>query len=67
MFTLHAAGIVVLTQVPAASEIAGIALVVGGVALHRAPSGRELDGDDVAVSHDVVAALEPQRPSVART
>jgi inner membrane transporter RhtA len=30
-------GIVVLTQVPSAGEAAGVALVVGGVAMHRAP------------------------------
>jgi inner membrane transporter RhtA len=30
-------GIVVLTQVPSPSEVAGVALVVAGVALHRAP------------------------------
>jgi len=31
-------GIVVLTQVPSAAEAAGVALVVAGVALHRAPA-----------------------------
>jgi inner membrane transporter RhtA len=31
-------GIVVLTQLPSAGEVAGVALVVGGVALHRAPA-----------------------------
>ena len=60
-------GIVVLTQLPSTAELAGVALVVAGVALHRASSGRELDRDDVAVGHDVVAPLEAQRPSVART
>jgi len=65
--TATVVGIVVLTQLPSASELAGVALVVGGVALHRAASGRELDGDDVAVGHDVVAPLEAQRASVART
>ena len=30
-------GIVVLAQVPSAREVAGVALVVAGVALHRAP------------------------------
>jgi drug/metabolite transporter (DMT)-like permease len=29
-------GIVVLAQIPSAIEVAGLALVVGGVALHRA-------------------------------
>jgi inner membrane transporter RhtA len=31
-------GIVVLTQLPSAAEIAGVTLVVAGVALHRAPA-----------------------------
>jgi inner membrane transporter RhtA len=33
-------GIAVLTQVPTATEIAGVTLVVAGVALHRQPAGR---------------------------
>lgn len=33
-------GIVVLTQIPSPSEIAGVALVIAGVALHRPPEGR---------------------------
>ncbi len=31
-------GIVVLTQIPSAAEVAGVALVIAGVALHRAPA-----------------------------
>ena len=31
-------GVVVLAQVPSAAELAGVALVVAGVALHRAPA-----------------------------
>jgi inner membrane transporter RhtA len=30
-------GLVVLAQIPSAAEVAGVALVVGGVAVHRAP------------------------------
>ena len=30
-------GVVVLAQIPSAAEVAGVALVVAGVALHRAP------------------------------
>jgi inner membrane transporter RhtA len=30
-------GIVVLTQIPTAAEVGGVALVVAGVALHRRP------------------------------
>jgi inner membrane transporter RhtA len=33
-------GVVVLTQIPSLSEIAGVALVVVGVALHRERSPR---------------------------
>ena len=31
-------GVVVLAQLPSAAELAGVALVVAGVALHRAPA-----------------------------
>jgi len=31
-------GIIVLTQIPSAAEIAGVALVIAGVALHRGPA-----------------------------
>jgi inner membrane transporter RhtA len=34
-------GIAVLAQVPTAVEVAGVALVVAGVALHREPRSRE--------------------------
>jgi inner membrane transporter RhtA len=33
--TATVVGIVVLAQIPTPAEIAGVALVVGGVALHR--------------------------------
>jgi hypothetical protein len=39
------------------------ALMAAGVQL---PLRRELDGDDVAVLHHVVAALEAQRAAIAR-
>ena len=32
-------GIIVLAQVPSAVEVLGVALVVGGVAVHREPAG----------------------------
>jgi inner membrane transporter RhtA len=55
-------GIVVLAQVPSLAEIAGVALVVAGVALHRAPrsdpacvDGAE-DGEVGIVRHDTRAA-----------
>jgi inner membrane transporter RhtA len=30
-------GVVVLAQIPSAAELAGVGLVIAGVALHRAP------------------------------
>jgi inner membrane transporter RhtA len=76
--TATVVGIVVLTQLPSALQVIGVALVVSGVAVHRAPAENarkgsvpdlalrsELDGDDVAVGHRVVAALEAQRAPVA--
>ena len=38
-------GVVVLTQVPSAIEVAGVALVVAGVALHREPRSAEVHSD----------------------
>jgi inner membrane transporter RhtA len=48
-------GIVVLTQVPTATEVAGVALVVAGVALHRDPR------DGLGSPHDATDA-HPPRP-----
>ncbi|HEX8122408.1 MAG TPA: EamA family transporter [Solirubrobacteraceae bacterium] len=48
-------GIVVLTQVPSAAEVAGVALVVAGVALHRDP-------DDGVRSPDDATDAPPPRP-----
>ncbi len=36
-------GVVVLAQIPTATELAGVALVIVGVALHREPGGSEPD------------------------
>jgi inner membrane transporter RhtA len=41
-------GIVVLTQLPSAVEVAGVALVVAGVALHRPEPNRDVEHFDVA-------------------
>jgi inner membrane transporter RhtA len=38
--TATAIGILVLSQVPSLVEVAGVALVVGGVAVHRERSGQ---------------------------
>jgi inner membrane transporter RhtA len=63
-------GIVVLTQVPALTEVAGIALIVAGVALHRppaAPPSAERDADEaIVVGGGVAPAVavargEPER------
>jgi inner membrane transporter RhtA len=48
-------GIVVLTQLPSAVEVAGVALVVAGVALHR-PEGREAATPPVGTSRSPRAA-----------
>jgi inner membrane transporter RhtA len=57
-------GLVVLTQVPTATDLAGIALVIAGVALHRAPQPA-----DPAASTPRPAAppSPPPRPSPAPT
>ncbi len=55
-------GIVVLTQVPSVREAAGVALVVAGVALHRAPeSGQEAS----ASSRRSPANSAPVSPRIA--
>jgi inner membrane transporter RhtA len=51
-------GIVVLTQIPSATEAAGVALVVAGVALHREPGTLARDGLRRRRAHRVVAAVD---------
>jgi inner membrane transporter RhtA len=51
-------GIVVLTQVPSPVEVIGVALVVGGVALHREPS---------TSAPEPVPAASPSRPRAGAT
>jgi inner membrane transporter RhtA len=46
-------GIVVLGQLPSAQEVAGVALVVAGVAVHRDPPPRE----DPSAGRPAAAAL----------
>src|SRR5215211_4096793 len=48
--TATAIGIVVLGQIPSAGEVLGVALVVGGVALHRDDAGEERQPGRVAAS-----------------
>jgi inner membrane transporter RhtA len=55
--TATVVGIVVLSQVPSAIEVAGVALVVSAVALHR-----ERSGPADAVSQGVQGAEVPSRP-----
>jgi inner membrane transporter RhtA len=48
-------GVVVLAQIPTAAEIAGVALVVAGVALHREAPGPPADTmvvHDPGATHD---------------
>ena len=58
-------GIVVLSQIPSAAELAGVVLVVAGVAVHRevtdASDGRNIgsDGPDIARAHP-----QPAQPPV---
>jgi inner membrane transporter RhtA len=47
-------GIVVLAQIPTWVEIAGVALVVGGVALHRPPNQSELRESAASVANSEV-------------
>jgi inner membrane transporter RhtA len=42
-------GIVVLQQIPGATEVAGVALVVAGVALHREPSAAPSDHETASL------------------
>ena len=43
-------GVVVLTQVPAPVEVAGVALVIAGVAVHRRPQPRSQPGTGTLAS-----------------
>jgi inner membrane transporter RhtA len=44
--TATAIGVIVLDQIPTPAEVAGVALVVAGVALHREPSPQRPSGSD---------------------
>ncbi len=61
-------GIVVLAQVPSWPEVAGVALVVAGVALHREPAAETLDARDRVTSAASTAACPsaPDHPSAPR-
>jgi inner membrane transporter RhtA len=62
--TATVVGLVVLTQVPTATDVAGIALVIAGVALHRAPH----PGTPAASTPRPAARPSPpRRPSPAAT
>jgi inner membrane transporter RhtA len=62
--TATVVGLVVLTQVPSATDVAGIALVIGGVALHRAP---QRGTPSASTPRPAAPPSPPPRPSPAPT
>jgi inner membrane transporter RhtA len=52
-------GIVVLAQIPSVAEAAGVALVIAGVALHRAPDRRYAEQRTVADPHSASRLRPP--------
>jgi inner membrane transporter RhtA len=73
--TAAVVGALVLSQVPSATEAAGIALVIAGVALHRTPPAGAPDGGPAADAPEgrgsrrpppvAVAGGTPRRPAVS--
>jgi inner membrane transporter RhtA len=55
-------GIVVLAQVPSATEVAGVALVIAGVALHRQPAAERV----TSAASTAACPSAPDRPSAPR-
>ncbi len=62
--TATVVGLVVLTQVPSATDVAGIALVIAGVALHRAPPPGT---PPASTPRPAARRSPPRRPSPAAT
>jgi inner membrane transporter RhtA len=62
--TATVVGLVVLTQVPSATDVAGIALVIAGVALHREP---QPGTPSASTSRPAARPSPPPRPSPAAT
>jgi inner membrane transporter RhtA len=62
--TATVVGLVVLTQVPTAADVAGIALVIAGVALHREPPPR---APAASTPRPAARPSPPPRPSPALT
>jgi inner membrane transporter RhtA len=62
--TATVVGLVVLTQVPTATDVAGIALVIAGVALHREP---RRETPSASTSRPAAPPSPPPRPSPAPT
>jgi inner membrane transporter RhtA len=62
--TATVVGLVVLTQVPSATDAAGIALVIAGVALHREPPPGT---PDASTPRPGARSSRPRRPSPAAT
>jgi inner membrane transporter RhtA len=61
-------GIVVLAQVPSRTEVAGVALVIAGVAVHRepAPQAELARGDVTSAASKAAGPSAPGRPSAPR-
>jgi threonine/homoserine efflux transporter RhtA len=52
-------GVVVLAQIPTLAELGGVALVIAGVALHKAPERRYAEQRTVADPHSAPKASVP--------
>jgi inner membrane transporter RhtA len=50
-------GIVVLTQIPTVAQVAGVALIIAGVAVHREPAALRAVGGSAGAEHPGSAAL----------
>jgi inner membrane transporter RhtA len=58
-------GIVVLTQIPSAREVAGVLAVIGGVALHRAPRARQAEAG--TMSNSIASRAPAAEPALSST
>lgn len=56
-------GIIVLTQIPSALEVTGVALVIAGVAVHREPGGQSPGAGDAQVPVRALSAYDRSMPS----
>jgi inner membrane transporter RhtA len=59
-------GVLVLGQIPTAVEVAGVALVVAGVAIHREPAGTDAAAERAAGQPDTLAYASGDGPTGPR-